>query len=102
MEYRAQGLKGGWQVQCVDRQQTTNCWEHLEDHPISLRGFANMFIVSFFLGGDELLGYVVDNPWLDMVSKSPRPGVVVIPLPNDLKFKWLINGGDPIYLRYLG
>ena len=31
--------------------------------------------------------------------KSPIPGVV--PLPNG-RTSWLINGGDPNYIRYLG
>ena len=49
------------------------------------------------LGGSSQLGSVVSNHG---DRKSPKDRVVG-PLPNG-PTPWLINGGDPNYLRYLG
>ena len=51
---------------------------------------------SQLLGGSSQWMYVANN-YGD--RKSPIPGVV--PLPNG-RTSWLINGGDPNYIRYLG
>ena len=60
-------------------------------------------ILELCLGNPQSIAwrFIPDSKWLIiMISKSPKDRVVG-PLPNG-RTSWLVNEGDPKYLRYLG